>query len=709
MAVAPASEHTWRGRLGVAVGSLSIALGLYAIVAMLVVGLPEYLTEDYTLHMALPAIGFGVFALLAVPRQPMNNSVWVAVWTALLCGLAAAGYATTAILATASGIDMSQGAAETLTPADLPTAAALTYTLIGLVLVGYFLILTVGLLLFPNGELPSPRWRWVAWASIVTAVGFAVTLALEFHPASPTRMNGSSEEYTGAGRFASGLLVICVALAVLCLGSLVVRYRQTTGTTRQQYRWIAWGCGVFLLVLIAIVVAPGPMVPAMEGIRNDIQLVATLAGICALMVAYGVAVARYRLYDIDVVVSRTFVYGSLALFIGVVYVGIVVGVGYLLGIHDEPSPWLGVTATVVVAIAFQPLRDLLQRVANRIVYGRRATPYEVLSSFSRRLDAVDPDVFHETARSLAEGTAAAEAGIWVDRGGIRRVASWPPDGSLPFDSIDGVDTLIPIMHDGDRLGWVGLNLPAGHPLPPTDQRLLSQIAAGLGLALRNLSLTEDLKARVDQLRQSRRRIVKVQDETRHKLERDLHDGAQQRLVALKIKLGIASGMAEKGGLEDVKSILDSVRGETDRTIEALRQFARGIYPPLLEAEGLEPALAAQLRRAPIPVTVQAAGVGRYPKDIEATVYFSVLEAVQNAVKHAAAHSVTVTLSEHGGELEFEVRDDGVGFDPSPVPGAGLLNMADRIDAAAGTLQVETSPGRGTSVTGWVPVLAGAAS
>jgi signal transduction histidine kinase len=124
---------------------------------------------------------------------------------------------------------------------------------------------------------------------------------------------------------------------------------------------------------------------------------------------------------------------------------------------------------------------------------------------------------------------------------------------------------------------------------------------------------------------------------------------------------------------------------------------------------LEPALAAQLRRAPIPVTVQAAGVGRYPKDIEATVYFSVLEAVQNAVKHAAAHSVTVTLSEHGGELEFAVRDDGVGFDSSAVRGAGLVNMADRIDAAAGTLQVETSPGRGTSVTGWVPVLAGTAS
>lgn len=313
---------------------------------------------------------------------------------------------------------------------------------------------------------------------------------------------------------------------------------------------------------------------------------------------------------------------------------------------------------------------------------------------------MDPEVLEKVAKSLTEGTTADSATIWIGVGEASHcIAAWPEQTS------GGSVESTPVVHDDEELGRVILDIPPGQPFPVTDRRLLDQVAAGLGLALRNLQLTDDLRQRVDELAASRRRIVTVQDETRRKLERDLHDGAQQRLVALKIKLGIGSAMAEKSGLEDVKSIIDTVRNETDSTIDSVRDFARGIYPPLLEAEGLGQALSAQARRMPIPVTVQAAGLERYPKEQEATVYFCVLEALQNAMKHSEAASVQVVLADRNGGVEFEVRDDGVGFDKSAVTANGLINMMDRVEAVGGTFGVESEPGRGTRVSGAVPARA----
>jgi signal transduction histidine kinase len=198
--------------------------------------------------------------------------------------------------------------------------------------------------------------------------------------------------------------------------------------------------------------------------------------------------------------------------------------------------------------------------------------------------------------------------------------------------------------------------------------------------------------------------VAVQDRTRRQLERDLHDGAQQRLVALKIKLGIGVAMAGKAGAEDVGDVLRGVQADTDQTIESVRDFARGIYPPLLEAEGLGPALAGQVRKLPIPVTVHTAGLGRHSKEIEATVYFCVLEALQNAARHSGASSVMVTIRDDAGFLSFRVTDDGDGFDPHDAnDGHGLTNLADRVDALGGELDLRSAPGRGTTIEGTVPI------
>jgi signal transduction histidine kinase len=275
----------------------------------------------------------------------------------------------------------------------------------------------------------------------------------------------------------------------------------------------------------------------------------------------------------------------------------------------------------------------------------------------------------------------------------------------PVEVADGLGEPVSFpIEDGDlTLGSLDVYVAAGQVLQADDRRLVEQLASGMGLALRNQLLTERLEARVEELRESRRRLVAVQDETRRRLERDLHDGAQQQLVALKVKLGLGRAIAEKDGATRTAELLSRLSSEADEAVDAMREFARGVYPPLLEAEGLASAIAAQARRAPIAVTVDADGIGRYPRDVEATVYFCVTEALRNTVRHAGASTVTVNLSQANGSLEFQVADDGVGFDPDGAGGLGLVTMTDRIDAISGEFSIHTEPGNGTTLTGTIPL------
>lgn len=575
-----------------------------------------------------------------------------------------------------------------------------------------FIVLVMIPLLFPTGSPPSPRWRIVGWVPGVSLALIAVAWMVQERfctdwdseevctssVANPIGITGvQNPEQSALG---SALFVLLVSGALFALASLIVRYRRSGSAERHQIKWVAFSIGLFTTGTILI-----------DFVWSDLLDNPELAGswmidqVLWLMIPASIAVAilRYRLYDIDVVISKTLVYGALALLISGLYVGIVVGLGSVLGLYvgpDQPDTILGIAALVVIPIVFQPARRWLERRANRIVYGRRETPYEVLSSFSQRVAEVDPGVLVQMARSLAEGTTAESVGIWSGAGaGERLIASWP-DGTGAYPA--GRVATKPIVHQGDVLGRVTLTLSPGQALLPMDQKLMSQVASGLGLALRNRLLTQDLQIRVEQLRQSRRRIVAVQDQTRRQLERNLHDGAQQRLVALKIKLGLATAMAEKEELDGLSAVLADLRDQSDRVIETVREFARGIYPPLLEAEGLGAALSANFRKAPVPVSLQSSGVGRYPRELEATVYFCLLYAVSGAVARGAG-SVQVLVDESDGSLLFQVRDDGVA-----ASAAEMVNLVDRVDAAGGRLKVDSRPGHGTLVDASLPVLEAAA-
>jgi signal transduction histidine kinase len=245
--------------------------------------------------------------------------------------------------------------------------------------------------------------------------------------------------------------------------------------------------------------------------------------------------------------------------------------------------------------------------------------------------------------------------------------------------------------------------PAGEPLTPAEAGLLNDLASQAGLVLRNVGLTSELLQRLKELGASRQRLVAAQDETRRRLERDLHDGAQRQLVALKTRLAVAKTLARRDPGE-TKALLATVKDEAGQALEALRDLARGIYPPLLADQGLPTALEAQARKVPVPVEVRGEGVARYPQEIEAAVYFCCMEALQNVVKHAGAGEVTIALSAGDGALTFSVADDGAGFDHSVIPqGSGLQNMADRVEALDGSLRVTSTPGAGTTVAGTMPV------
>jgi len=273
------------------------------------------------------------------------------------------------------------------------------------------------------------------------------------------------------------------------------------------------------------------------------------------------------------------------------------------------------------------------------------------------------------------------------------------DGSLPEMQRDKV---VPVSHAGELLGALAVNKRRGETMNTVEQKLVTDLAGQAGLVLKNVGLNQELLARLDELRASRQRLVTAQDEERRRLERDLHDGAQQHLVGLKIKLGLAEAAAQPE--TRVRTLIAQLKQDADEALDTVRELARGIYPPLLASDGLEAALRSHLRRIPVPVDLQLDGVPRQPREVEAAVYFCCLEALQNVVKYAQAHRAIVRLWTEGANLAFRVEDDGKGFDSATVPhGAGLQNMRDRLDALGGSLDVRSVPGRGTTIEGRVPV------
>ena len=629
---------------------------------------------------------FPMVGVLVASRRPENWVGWLLLGVGIANGasFATGGYSDWAIY-TGSGVATGEIVAALSGWLWIP-AVALPATFL--------------LLLFPDGHLPSPRWRWFAW---VLAGGMvAASIGIVFTQGELDGLPGVENPIAvpALEPLSMGILVLPIGVVGAAV-SLVVRFRRARTDERQQIKWVAAAAAVVGVMYTTALLATWSTESSWDHTTPGwIKLLqtASLAAFALIPVAMGVAILRYHLYDLGLVVRKALVFAVMAAVIVAVYVGLVVGVGALVG--SRSSPILSALAAAVVALVFQPVRARARRFADRVVYGKRATPYEVMTTFGDQLAETysADDVLVRIARVLGEGVGADRAHVAMSIDGeLREVASWPED-SLAGDG----DFSAEVRHQGELLGALSVQMPASDPLDPSKEKLVHDLAAQAGLVLRNERLTSALKARLADLQAAQKRLVAAQDHERRKLERNIHDGAQQQLVALAVKARLARTLTERDPPK-ASEMLTQIEAETQQALEDLRDLARGIYPPLLADKGLAAALEAQARKSPIPVTVEADAVDRQSQEIEAAVYFSALEALQNTAKYADASRVSITVERSDGHLRFTVADDGRGFDPSAAAyGTGLQGIADRLGALDGTMHVESAPGAGTIVTGRVP-------
>ncbi len=698
MDAAPTPVRLARATAAAAVVLTTVGLVLQALTRATPVPL-DFGSREAASVTALVYLGLPVLGALVAARQPRMLYPWVFIVTGLTMTLwvFADGFAVYALLTS---------------PGSLPGGHLAAWLANWIWIPGWT---TAGLLLllFPYGRFPSPRWRPVAWILVAAGVVFAgATMLAEGELANYTYVDnplGVLEAGPAEVKLVGTLSML--ALGLVILASLVPRMRRAKGDERQQYRWVSYA-GIVVVGTMAL----GWTLFGL-GVRNFMVENATLAVAGLLPIAAAVAVLRYRLYDIDVVINKTLVYGALASFVTAVYVAIVVGLGDVLGSPGERDLPLSIAATAVVAVAFQPAKQRVQAGANRLVYGKRANPYEVLAQFSQQMGELrgHREVLDQTAQLLGQATGAARAEVWLrTEETVRAVACWPEGDCstevLAHDSAEVVlagryDLAIPVRHRGELLGALTVTTGPAESVRPLEVRLASDLGAQAGHVLANIRLTEELLRRLEELRASRQRLVSAQDEERRRLERDLHDGAQQHLVALQVHLGLA-GAAVDDGPDQLRAVLAELEHLASEALENLRDLAHGIYPPLLADEGLVVALRVHARRCPLPVQVEGDVRARYPREVETAVYFCCLEAVQNAAKYSRASQVEVHLSEGDGALGVRVVDDGEGFDPGSLRwGAGLQNMSDRVQALGGELRVSSHPGQGTTVAAELPTSA----
>jgi signal transduction histidine kinase len=677
-------------------------LGLYGaltgagLVLQGLAGIPEDPTMGLTgVAVMSAAIGVSSFvgSLLAA-RRPSNPIGWLLAGTALVWAIqqGSFGYGAYGLVAH---------------PGSLPAATLLVVllhrTMEPLTLLGAALVF----LLFPDGRLPSARWRPVPWVGLAAAT--ILMLAWIVDPGSNTigtlEIRSPLQVGPTLHRILTPLFVVAFLLLfvvlVAAVVSLLLRLRRARGEARQQLRWFAYATALLPVGFGVLFFGPSDT-------TDQIGTALVAVGSVGMPLAVAVAIFKYRLYAIDLVIHKTVVIGVLGAFITTVYVAVAAGLGQMLGATGGPNLGLSILATAVVAVCFQPVRERVQRLADRLVYGQRATPYEVLSQFSAAMATTYAagDLLQGMARVLAEGTGATSAAVWLRVGEhLHHTASWPPPAEpghlaaiqltgeeLPIFA--GVSRAVPVRHQGELLGVLTLTKPPGEPITPTEDTLLADLAAQAGLALRNVGLVEELRA-------SRQRIVTAQDQERRRIERDIHDGAQQRLVSIALTVRMTQQRLDPAADPALADGLGRTAEQLHLALAELRELARGIHPAILTEEGLGAALESLATRAAIPARVAAAPDRRLPAAVETTAYFVVSEALANVAKHAHASAATITTRQANGRLLVEIADDGVGG-TDPARGSGLRGLADRVAALDGRLEVISPPGGGTRVVAELP-------
>ena len=574
--------------------------------------------------------------------------------------------------------------------------------------------------LFPTGRAERGYERWVlgtyaalaAVLPLVLLVTGPLAVPETFGPpadagiVSPVYWPAAAALHPAAARLNTWLPTV----TTLGLLLLYLRYRRAVADSRRRIRWLLFGALIAMVcffAMTAVSLSPEP------GVAQTV-VYAVLFGLTEVILigSLTVALSGDGVLGIDRAGRRSMVHRGLWLVISLGYAAGAASAG-LLASHFLPAG-PSVLIAAGAALVLQPLRRRAERAADRWVLGARLDGYDVLTRFGSMLeDAPGPaDLLPALAAAVQRGLGLQWARVRLDL--VAANGSLEPAGAAGIGAAEPAEPelVVPLTQAGTVLGWIECGPRHDGPLLDEDRRLLASLAGQAATAVRNLHLTAELSARLEvirtqagQLAASRARMQAAQDTERQRIQRDLHDGIQQDIVALTAKLALAMAQQRRGDSRADESLAD-VQRDLAALLGHLREFAHAIHPPVLADKGLLEAIEAQAARLPIEVVIEAEpalrGV-RFPRHAEAAAWFVVAEALTNTVKHAAAGRVRVALYRLDGRLAVEVSDDGCGFDPAAARGLGLSSLADRMSIAGGTMAIDSRPGAGSTVRAEVPL------
>jgi signal transduction histidine kinase len=665
-------------RVAALIWGLCVVFGVATLV-LLVIGPSRVLPSDIFsgvggLSFLILALTFASVGAIVARRVPENRIGWIFLVT---------GLANSVQLLSWQYADVGLRATHRLPGA--PGAAGFN-TVIGEATAG---LLGLSLLLFPDGRLPSRRWR-PALASLLVGMALLV-LAGTLRPgryAEPFAQVSNPFGLAGARGAMdavdlAGWLFVWAGIG-LGAAAMIVRLRRARGLERQQLKLVL-AVGSVAATAAALVMATWLIWPG-----GHLQARIAVLGVCfaSVPLAAGVAILRYRLYEIDLVVNRTLVYAAVTVISAAVFAATVVLLGTALG---RGSGWATAAATLVVAVAFRPLRSRVQDAVDRRFNRARYDALRRMADFleNLRTGRAAPEEVERLLREVLSDPRLEllfflpESELYVDARGM-------PISDLADDGRER----IPLERGGQPLGMVLHELASEE-----DPALLRRAVETGGLAIEIARLRVELRRQLAEVEASRARIVTAANEERRRIERDLHDGAQQRLVSIGLALRHAQHELGTSSPQSASHTLDGALAEVAVAIEDLRELAHGLPPAQLDA-GLGPAFRELARRTPVPVEVKTPRE-RFDRGLEAAAYFIACEGLTNAVKHANATRIVLSAGQENGQLVVSVADDGRGG-AAPISGSGLSGLADRVAAYGGTLRIESDKGAGTTLTAELP-------
>ncbi len=640
----------------------------------------------------LSALAFAVLGAVIVVYRPANRIGWLCCWIAL-------GMATSVL----SILGLPCGTAAPQPPPGLAVVAWVEYSLsVFLLILPLFILLP---LLFPTGRFMSVRWAAATGAGC--AALFVLGLATGFVPdfrrenafglavdlANPLGMAGLPSWWQ-EGLRAATLLLTC-ALCLLGIAALVVRLRRAAGDERQQMKWLAYFLATAVAFQILVFELPGGLFypEIFYTVWYDLMMLVVLAG---FPLTIGIAVFKYRLYDIDLLINRTLVYGALTLIVVTVYILIVGGTGRLL--HDDNNLAASLAATGVVAVLFHPLHAWLQRRVDRGMYGERDDPAGVLTRLTSQLEAGGAGA--SLLDSLVETIASSLK--------LPYVALWLPDdvGDLALAAEAGTTVAhvehLPLLHQHEAIGRLDVALRApGEALSSADRRLLAAIANLTAATARTIQLS-------GQVQEARVRTVSAREEERRRLRRDLHDGLGPVLASQGLKLAAARQLV-RDKPQAAEALLDDVMAQSENTVAEVRRLVYALRPPTLDELGLVEAIREHVAAAGhqgLQIAVETPPhLPEIPAAVEVAAFRIVQEALNNVIRHAQARHCTIVLAADGA-LQIRVEDDGVGLPDHMRSGIGLQSMHERATEVGGTCSVANGAQGGVLVQIALPLARG---